>query len=1011
MKNIVLKASAGTGKTYRLSLEYIISLSEGVDFKDILVMTFTRKATAELKERVLTFLRDICTSEEKRGEFEENISDMYGKDFKFDLENMKKIYRNISENRDKIKIFTIDAFVNLIFKRAIAPFLKIYNYEIKTSDSDNYDILTKTFEKLFEDKKTFEVFKDFLSDNAEKNMENYIDIIGEILKYRWKFILIGDKIYKEKEKFEHRDIEVMLEDVLSTVLKMGELRGKSGEECLKKKFLPLLDGGDNGKFLRENYSLFLKDNILNGVKIRKNKKFPKVNDMLDEYLEYTYPEFLEHLCRERYNNLVLPYEKKIIKTLKTVYNIYDEIKFSEKKFTTNDLSNYVFKYLGNEELGFFENGQLTDDFFELLDGKVNTIFIDEFQDTSILQWKILKNIIDRCENVICVGDEKQSIYGWRDGEKKLFENLDSIIGSEVEILEKCYRSRENIINYVNTLFEDIDPRWHYSKVNFVENEKKGFVDSFIGNEEFGGTDKICNEIRLKFKDNYDGVGVIARKKKELEQIGDTLSKMDIPYTYETNTTIVDTDIGNILYDTLLWLVNGDYLAFLNVLRSEVVNISANHLKELIERRDEVENFIYTEDDTSNFESIKVLRKMKDIYRLYFENFGESSAIVYEIIRKLGILEHFTSKDDGDDIYSFYRLLKRYKYLSDFLEDYQENPFDSKFQKSFDSNTGVKLLTIHKSKGLEFDTVFYYIGKTTKTPNPKGIQIFFKVNNMYNEIEDYLITDAKYLKLLENIEDLTYLEEKREKEELEEINNLYVALTRPKKNLYVVMEDESSYNSLGKSKVMTNGSIGTLELEEKLLEESLENGENLDIEVDISAPEKDFKVSNDENIENGRNKIRTHNLAIENRRIRGSVIHYLLENIEIWNEENVARAKEMVIAKYTSLLGERELFEILSPKNLEYIRLQCQSLFSYDWDFIHNEYVVYFDKKEYRIDRLMIKKPSVDERGIIFIADYKTGQYSPEQLENYKKIVSEELYKNHINLNEFDIITKYIEINL
>lgn len=62
-------------------------------------------------------------------------------------------------------------------------------------------------------------------------------------------------------------------------------------------------------------------------------------------------------------------------------------------------------------------------FFEILDGKIDTIFIDEFQDTSILQWKILKDIIDQTNNVICVGDEKQSIYGWRGGEKNSLKIL------------------------------------------------------------------------------------------------------------------------------------------------------------------------------------------------------------------------------------------------------------------------------------------------------------------------------------------------------------------------------------------------------------------------------------------------------------------------------------------------------------------------------------------------------------------------------------------------------------
>ena len=147
-KRLILKASAGTGKTYRLSLEYIASLVQGIDFKDILVMTFTKKATAEIKERILKFLKEIVEDEKARIEIEKNIQNIYGKDFNFDINKIKKIYKNIVENKDKLKIYTIDSFTNTIFKKAIAPYLKIYSYEI-IDKTENRKILIKTFEKLF----------------------------------------------------------------------------------------------------------------------------------------------------------------------------------------------------------------------------------------------------------------------------------------------------------------------------------------------------------------------------------------------------------------------------------------------------------------------------------------------------------------------------------------------------------------------------------------------------------------------------------------------------------------------------------------------------------------------------------------------------------------------------------------------------------------------------------------------------------------------------------------------
>lgn len=151
-------------------------------------------------------------------------------------------------------------------------------------------------------------------------------------------------------------------------------------------------------------------------------------------MKYIYGELRDNLAKTMYNNSVIPYEEKLLYILNRIYEVYDDIKFREKRFTHSDISSYTFKYIRDKELNFINENGVTDEFFEILDGKIDTIFIDEFQDTSILQWKILKDIIDQTNNVICVGDEKQSIYGWRGGEKKLFENLEKIIDGKEEKL-------------------------------------------------------------------------------------------------------------------------------------------------------------------------------------------------------------------------------------------------------------------------------------------------------------------------------------------------------------------------------------------------------------------------------------------------------------------------------------------------------------------------------------------------------------------------------------------------
>ena len=449
-KKLILKASAGTGKTYRLSLEYIASLMEGIDFKDILVMTFTKKATAEIKERILKFLKEICESEEKRVEIEKNLQNIYGDVFSFEISKVKKIYKNIVENKDKLKIYTIDSFTNTIFKKAIAPYLKIYSYEI-VDEEENRKILIRTFEKLFENREDFNLFKSFLEDNSEKDMDRYVELIRNIINQRWKMILLGKNLEK-KEPLDYKPAFPILEKQEEILKEIAGIKGKPFDDLVKKDYRGYFSSKDKGEYLKENYNIFLKDKFWSGVKVKSKKG--DIDSQLED-LNYLYVEFKDNLGREMYNRLVIPYEEKLLQTIEKIYTIYDEIKFREKRFTHTDISNYTFKYLEEKELGFIDENGLTEEFFEIIDGRLRSVFIDEFQDTSILQWRILKNILDKSENIICVGDEKQSIYGWRGGEKKLFENLAQIIDGEEEELDTCFRSKKNIVEYTNEVFRDI----------------------------------------------------------------------------------------------------------------------------------------------------------------------------------------------------------------------------------------------------------------------------------------------------------------------------------------------------------------------------------------------------------------------------------------------------------------------------------------------------------------------------------------------------------------------------
>lgn len=268
-------------------------------------------------------------------------------------------------------------------------------------------------------------------------------------------------------------------------------------------------------------------------------------------MKYIYGELRDNLAKTMYNNSVIPYEEKLLYILNRIYEVYDDIKFREKRFTHSDISSYTFKYIRDKELNFINENGVTDEFFEILDGKIDTIFIDEFQDTSILQWKILKDIIDQTNNVICVGDEKQSIYGWRGGEKKLFENLEKIIDGKEEKLFTCFRSEKNIVSFTNMIFSNIskmsdreefgEEPWNFYEVNSKSEDVSGHIEVLRKKSEEEATviDQIIKRIKDDFNGNYRGIGILGRTNKELDMIAEKLSEADIPYVIDSNSNIVD----------------------------------------------------------------------------------------------------------------------------------------------------------------------------------------------------------------------------------------------------------------------------------------------------------------------------------------------------------------------------------------------------------------------------------------------------------------------------------------
>lgn len=1053
MNGVVLKASAGTGKTYRLSLEYLATLLRGESYKDILVMTFTKKATSEIQDRVIEFL--IKMFREKDEELYENIKKLYP-DLDLSNENVKKVYYEVLDNKDRLKIFTIDGFINNIFKNVIAPYLNIFSYEI-IDDIENTEILLKCFEKIVQERDEFEKFKMFLQNRTERNIENYLDILRKLIDNRWKMILLQEnEVLTKKEKYDESiSIENVIDYLLETFVNI-RMKKKEEDKPLSNyisKTLNWVCDLEREKYKEialENWNEILKgEKCWDGRRVKTTKKVDLDSEL--EVLQEGFKDLKKEISKAIFNSEILPFEKEVLSFTENLYKIYDSIKFSEKKFTHLDISSYLFNYIGNEDVNLLKDGKITQYFKDVFDSEFKTVFIDEFQDTSILQWKILRGLINQCETLICVGDEKQSIYGWRGGEKALFENLSNIIEVSEETMSTSYRSCKNIVDFTNFVFKVISEAYEDDEINkemgytwnFTDVDGKspeeGYVEvitessqKLLDDEEDDREylleddpseedikenmmETLVDSLEENFSENYGDIAIIARSNAQLRDIAFILGERKIPFVIESNESIIYHRAVNPIYKLIKYIVLKDELSLFEFLRSDVVNIDNIQLKYLLTNREIVEKYLCdnleNEDEIKNYEfSEYVLEVLKDIRKISKDL--DNKNIVIDIIEKFSICSVFKSKSDLKNIFSFLELSKIYGNIVDFYKDLKEEKNNPKFkQVSLEENNAVTLMSIHKSKGLEFETVYYY-HESTRKGFGGGVDLYIDFKEPFEKIINFTFIDKKYEKaLMELDKDYEFMKELELKNDQEEINGIYVALTRAKKNLFVVKGKtgnryfEEAIESLKEKKV---GKIF-----KKSLKESLENISEEFIKKNIPLNLKESPIEECELPNRGV----LIDVTTEEKRIVGKAIHYYLEYI-IHNEPHEhIEARKNVFSKYASIIGEKRLQETLDKPEFRKFFLENEIIFDKRWDYIYPEYEIYYeeDKELKRIDRLMIKKATKTSKGRILIVDYKTGGIDQEQLDKYIYIVKdhiEKLKKDGYYINEeYDVKGAFLEIKL
>ncbi|HQP83897.1 MAG TPA: 3'-5' exonuclease, partial [Candidatus Syntrophosphaera thermopropionivorans] len=477
---------------------------------------------------------------------------------------------------------------------------------------------------------------------------------------------------------------------------------------------------------------------------------------------------------------------------------------------------------GDVESIDWDNSEIDNEFYFFLTHRTRYLFIDEFQDTSLLQFFILKPIMlelssgegsEEYGKVVVVGDEKQSIFSWRGGERDLLLNLKDILptidtssGVE-ETLEESYRSSKAMMDFINYVFsnealiQDLKLKnldWEYNECKAAKPQCyptniELSLQRYSSTEEDFKLDKVQREFIQNFikpaweqnKDNKDyTMAILCRTNPQLETFQLLLEEAGIESIYQPSSLITEHNYVYPLISLLKFINYKDWLEFLTVLRSNYIMLKAEPLKKVITIISQsLKDF--TEPDFSEFPVVQTL------YEFHRKDRDKISELCQDFL-DLFLYNKKLSERDYININAFMAILQDYelnntdkaKSISAFLDFLDDNKAqDFMKQVPLTGDIPLQLLTIHKAKGLEFDQVFvFYDLSASHNPESYNLSLYPKYKDKtFEKLSDIGIT-CHYDDILKYSSKKELVELDSKKEMLEEMNTLYVAFTRAKTSL-------------------------------------------------------------------------------------------------------------------------------------------------------------------------------------------------------------------------------------
>ena len=1064
----IYSASAGTGKTHTLTGEYLSLLFKGKEqHRHILAVTFTNKATAEMKSRIIEELFKLAA--DKPSGYLKLLSGN-GKKSEAEIRNQaKKILVSILHDYSAFNISTIDHF----FQHTIRAFTREIglqgNYGIEINEEqmmeEAVENMLSELEKS-ENSALMDWLLRFMEDKIEEGggwdiRRDIVKLGGQLFKETYKSH--SDKIQEDlNQKQFLSDYRDKLYKIVRSTQNMAKEMGEKGILLMKQHGLSPMDfkSGSRSPFL-------FFERLANGEMKEPSATFCGLVDNVDDYMAKKASPEQKQAAENIYSNGMNSLIRDVVSFFENLTDYYTANEIVRNFYALGiltDLSQHIAKW--REENNKMLIADTTELLNKVIDGseipfiyektgtRIEHYMIDEFQDTSGMQWSnfrpLLKDSLDSGNNNLIVGDVKQSIYRFRNSDWTL---LDSCVKNEFkdrtneENLDVNWRSCRNIVEFNNMLFVSIpailqnsyneeveqsslsagekeeytsqiisaykNSEQHVSKP-FADKDGHVMVQLLAGDEEKSWKEQsmeLLPSIVENLQENgfeLRDIAILTRTGAEGLLAAETLLEYkeahpDSKYKYE----IISEDSLTVNSSlSVRWMV--EMLKYLNrpdvksnyymaqmayaILKRKVEKVSSTTPTPTSTPSEQINNLF----NPFPPEKVAELKKLtnRSLYELteglfrIFENDFPANELVF-VQAFLDMVADYSANETDD--------------TERFLTWWDETGSGKKIITP-DTQNAIRIMTIHKSKGLGFKAVI--IPFADWKVEPKDAILW--CNPTRKPFDKMSLVPVKYSKTLKNtIFAADYFKEKLYSY-MDNLNTLYVAFTRAKEEL-IVMVPQPKQESVTIAGLLSVG-LSTdekynIDTENNTYERGnrwIHTPDNASSETEELPMERFYSVSPDE-----RMQLRLHRKGgfyDDEKRKYGLLMHDILSSIE--KREDI---KTAVSAKYASGEINREDAETLEHKlTMLMDESMVKSWFDGSMTVMNEAEILFGNGQSQRPDRIMI-----DQNNNVIIVDYKSGEqkekYYRRQIEKYVSLIREMGYPNvegflwYISLNEIEKI--------